>query len=48
LVPGVLFANRKLQGDNPGIEDMAPTVLRLFGIEPPKWMEGKALLLAAV
>jgi predicted AlkP superfamily phosphohydrolase/phosphomutase len=47
LVPGVLFANRKLQGDNPGIEDMAPTVLRLFGIEPPKWMEGKALVPAA-
>jgi predicted AlkP superfamily phosphohydrolase/phosphomutase len=44
LVPGVLFSNRKLDADDPGIEDMAPTALRLFGIEPPKWMEGKSIL----
>ncbi len=44
-VPGVLFASRRFEGDNPGIEDMAPTALRLFGIEPPPWMEGRALLL---
>ena len=42
-VPGVLFANCRVEGNNPGIEDMAPTVLRLFGIEPPAWMEGKSL-----
>ncbi|HWB86192.1 MAG TPA: alkaline phosphatase family protein [Bryobacteraceae bacterium] len=40
LVPGVLFSNRRLDADEPGIEDLAPTVLRLFGVEPPKWMEG--------
>lgn len=44
LVPGVLFSNRKLNADDPGIEDMAPTVLSLFGIEPPAWMEGKAVV----
>ena len=48
IVPGVLFTNRKLDPSkkavtNPGIEDMAPTVLELFGIEPPKWMEGHSL-----
>jgi predicted AlkP superfamily phosphohydrolase/phosphomutase len=48
LVPGVLFCNRKLDGaevgKGAGIEDMAPTALRLFGIEPPRWMEGKSLI----
>ncbi len=42
-VPGVLFSNRKLAGHDAGIEDMAPTALKLFGVEPPRWMEGKAL-----
>ena len=44
LVPGVLFSNRKLDSDDPGIEDMAPTALRLFGIQPPEWMEGKSVI----
>jgi predicted AlkP superfamily phosphohydrolase/phosphomutase len=44
LVPGVLFSNRKMIAEDPGIEDMAPTALRLFGIEPPAWMEGKAVV----
>ena len=43
LVPGVLFSNRKLDREDPGIEDMAPTALRLFGIEQPKWMEGTSV-----
>jgi bisphosphoglycerate-independent phosphoglycerate mutase (AlkP superfamily) len=43
LVPGVLFCNRAVALENPGIEDMAPTALDLFGIEPPPYMEGKAL-----
>jgi Type I phosphodiesterase / nucleotide pyrophosphatase len=41
---GVLFSNRKLDAENPGIEDMAPTALRLFDIEPPEWMEGKSVI----
>ena len=44
LVPGVLFANRPFHADDPGIEDLAPTVLQLFGIAPPAWMEGKPLI----
>lgn len=41
LVPGILFANRKIDAENPGIEDLAPTSLRLFGIDPPAWMDGR-------
>jgi len=41
LVPGILFANRPIDSADPGIEDMAPSFLRLFGVDPPAWMEGK-------
>jgi predicted AlkP superfamily phosphohydrolase/phosphomutase len=41
LVPGVLFANRKIDATDPGIEDLAPSILRMFGVDPPAWMEGK-------
>ncbi len=41
LVPGVLFCNRDFAADNPGIEDLAPTALRLFGLEPPAHMDGR-------
>jgi predicted AlkP superfamily phosphohydrolase/phosphomutase len=44
LVPGVLFSNRKLDADNPGIEDMAPTALGLFGVPAPAWMEGRSVI----
>jgi predicted AlkP superfamily phosphohydrolase/phosphomutase len=47
LVPGVLFSNRKLGAGDPGIEDMAPTALHLFGVAAPAWMEGKSVLAAA-
>ena len=43
LVPGVLFSNLPLAADNPGIEDVAPTVLELFGVTRPVWMDGCAL-----
>jgi bisphosphoglycerate-independent phosphoglycerate mutase (AlkP superfamily) len=43
LVPGVLFCNRPIQSADPGIEDLAPTTLSLFGMTPPEWMEGKPL-----
>ena len=45
LVPGVLFCSRRIDADDPGIEDMAPTALKLFGVEPPAWMDGKPLAL---
>ena len=41
LVPGVVFCNRGFEADDPGIEDMAPTALRLFGLEPPPHMDGR-------
>ena len=43
LVPGVLFSNRRLAADGPGIEDVAPTILDLFGVARPDWMDGRAL-----
>jgi predicted AlkP superfamily phosphohydrolase/phosphomutase len=43
LVPGVLFCNRRVGAADPGIEDLAPTALELFGIPIPSWMEGKPL-----
>jgi predicted AlkP superfamily phosphohydrolase/phosphomutase len=43
LVPGVLFCNHAIDADDPGLIDMAPTVLRLFGTTPPPHMDGKPL-----
>ena len=43
-VPGVFFTNGKLPaGARPHIADIAPTVLNLFGVAPPAYMEGKVL-----
>ena len=42
-MPGILFCNRAIDAADPGIEDMAPTALSLFGLRPPAWMEGKPL-----
>jgi predicted AlkP superfamily phosphohydrolase/phosphomutase len=47
LVPGVLLSNLQIDAENPGIEDMAPTALDLFGIAPPEYMEGKCVLRVA-
>jgi predicted AlkP superfamily phosphohydrolase/phosphomutase len=44
LVPGVLFSNLKITATDPGIEDMAPTALSLFGVAAPAWMEGRPLI----
>ena len=44
LVPGVIFCNRQILAEDPGIEDMAPTALDLFGIQPPPYMEGRSVL----
>jgi predicted AlkP superfamily phosphohydrolase/phosphomutase len=47
LVPGVLFSNLEINAAEPGIEDLAPTALGLFGVEAPAWMEGRPLVAAA-
>jgi predicted AlkP superfamily phosphohydrolase/phosphomutase len=43
LVPGVFFCNRRIDADEPSLIDIAPTALRLFGITPPAYMEGRPL-----
>ena len=43
LIPGVVFCNRDFGAERPGIEDMAPTAMRLFGYDPPAHMDGKDL-----
>ncbi len=43
-VPGVLFCSRKINLNGPSIMDIAPTVLDLFGIDPPAHMDGRSLL----
>ncbi len=42
-VPGVMFCNYPIDDDDPALMDMAPTALRLFGIDPPAHMDGKPL-----
>jgi predicted AlkP superfamily phosphohydrolase/phosphomutase len=43
IVPGVIFSNRRIVKENPHLNDMAPTVLRLFGVGIPNYMKGKPL-----
>ena len=43
LVPGVFFCNRAIEAQEPALIDIAPTALRLFGIEPPGYMDGRPL-----
>lgn len=44
LVPGILFCNRSINGHSPDIRDLAPTVLTLFGVGVPAYMEGQPLI----
>jgi predicted AlkP superfamily phosphohydrolase/phosphomutase len=46
LVPGVFFCNRVIGEDAPALIDIAPTALRLFGVEPPPHMDGRAFAVA--
>ena len=39
-VPGVIVANRPILKDDPTLRDMAPTLLRLFGVAPTPEMTG--------
>jgi len=43
LVPGVLFSSHRIASEDPGIMDLAPTILTLFGVDVPAYMTGKAL-----
>jgi hypothetical protein len=46
LVPGVLFCNRKIVEEKPAIVDVAPTILKLFGLGLPAHFDGKPWTLA--
>jgi predicted AlkP superfamily phosphohydrolase/phosphomutase len=43
LVPGVLFTNRKVVADRPGLIDMGPSILDLFGVKVPDFMMGRSI-----
>ncbi len=43
LVPGVFWCNRKISTDKPALIDLAPTMLDLFGVPIPAYMQGHAL-----
>lgn len=43
-VPGMFFCNRPIQKPDPHIQDIAPTVLDLFGVPIPNYMDGESLM----
>jgi predicted AlkP superfamily phosphohydrolase/phosphomutase len=46
VVPGVLFCNRKIADQKPAIVDVAPTIMKLFGLPLPRYLDGKAWMVA--
>jgi len=43
LVPGIFFSNREINRSNPNIRDIAPTVLQVFGVNIPGYIQGTPL-----
>ena len=43
-VPGMLFSNRSITAEKPGIMDIGPTVLDLFGVPVPPYCDGSSLM----
>lgn len=43
LVPGVLFSNWRMSDEQPQIQDLAPTILAMFGVGKPDHMTGRVL-----
>jgi len=48
LVPGVFWCNRRISGSEPNLLDIAPTALDLFGVDVPRYMQGRNLFGEAV
>jgi len=44
LVPGIFFCNQKINTKTPAIIDIAPTALKLFGLNIPQHMDGHSLI----
>jgi predicted AlkP superfamily phosphohydrolase/phosphomutase len=44
VVPGVFFSSRKFNAAGANIIDVAPTVLELFGVDRPRFLDGKSLV----
>ena len=42
-VPGILLSTRPVTVPDPGLADLAPTILRLYGVTPPAHMTGRDL-----
>ncbi|MBN2301035.1 MAG: alkaline phosphatase family protein, partial [Lentisphaerae bacterium] len=45
LVPGVMICNRAIDTDKPSLQDIGPTVLDMFGVAVPKFMDGAPMLM---
>lgn len=43
-VPGVVFCNKPITADTPSLIDIAPSILKEFGLEIPESMEGKNII----
>jgi predicted AlkP superfamily phosphohydrolase/phosphomutase len=43
LVPGVVFTNRKIEAERPGLIDIGPSILSLFGVKVPEYMRGRSV-----
>jgi len=46
LVPGVLFCNRPIETKEPRLIDIGPTILDMFGVAVPRYMDGRPLSVA--
>jgi predicted AlkP superfamily phosphohydrolase/phosphomutase len=42
-VPGVIFSSHEIDSEDPALMDIAPTALRLFGVDPPAHMDGSPI-----
>lgn len=42
-VPGILLTNREVEKPNPGLWDLAPSILKSFGLKAPAEMDGKPI-----
>ena len=42
-MPGLLLSNRVIDRAEPSILDIAPTILEMFGVKPPPYMDGRTL-----